>query len=117
VGLWEDKKNHDQGEGRTLRTPHLKDPSRVFLVVGQFYQRDNGSSVAVSTFDGVGFLRERGKNMKLASNGITWPWGSPDKSDWDNNTAGGKLLEELQKDYPDRKFKLDRGAACGVQEH
>ena len=47
------------------------------------------------------------------SKGTTWPRGSPDKSDWGNNTAGGKLLEELQKEFPDRKFKLNPGDACG----
>lgn len=47
------------------------------------------------------------------SKGTAWPRGSPDKSDWDNNTAGGKLLEELQKEFPDRKFKLNPGDACG----
>ena len=47
------------------------------------------------------------------SKGTTWPRGSPDKSDWENNTAGGKLLEELQKEFPDRKFKLNPGDACG----
>ena len=47
------------------------------------------------------------------SRGGTWPGGSPDKSDWENNTAGGKLLEELQKEFPDRKFKLNPGDACG----
>ena len=48
------------------------------------------------------------------SKGTAWPRGSPDKSDWENNTAGGKLLEELQKEFPDRKFKLNPGDACGV---
>lgn len=47
------------------------------------------------------------------SKGTTWPRGSPDKSDWENNTAGEKLLEELQKEFPDRRFKLNPGDACG----
>jgi len=49
------------------------------------------------------------------SRGVTWPGGLPDKSDWENNTAGGKLLEELQQEFPDRKFKLNPGESCGVQ--
>jgi hypothetical protein len=46
--------------------------------------------------------------------GATWPGGSPDKSDWENNTAGGKLLEELQQEFPDRNLKLN-GDACGIK--
>ena len=66
----------------------------------------------------IGLYEETNPERILAlhdfSKGLSWPRGAPHEWTDDINNRGEELLERLQHEYPNSKFRLNHGAACGT---
>jgi hypothetical protein len=49
------------------------------------------------------------------SKGRSWPRGAPEEWSRDISNRGENLLEQLQQEYPNSNFRLNREAPCGIK--